>query len=59
MDEPLVFLAVRDIGQLQAVSWAHTCALWELGFGAPERWNEPPRSDEAEDEEGEEEIWGV
>ena len=29
----LAFFTIRDIGQLQAVSFAHTTALWNLGYG--------------------------
>ena len=30
---PLAFLTVRDIAQLQAVSFHHTTTLWSLGYG--------------------------
>ena len=50
-DNPLSFLAVRDIGRLHAVSFAHTRALCELGFS-------PPLQYESDDAEGEEEEGG-
>ena len=36
MGEPLAFLAVQDIARLHAVSFRHTVALRELGFGPPD-----------------------